>query len=231
MKTSYILLAVLILVTLTGMVATDVLLKQQYQKIDWSNMYYNFDRRDLPSVKNLVIEGAPVNEIVIEQSNTAQAWVEPEHTRFLRIRQQNDTAYVSFSPDYEGVRETLNNAYNDAYVELSTSLILQLPNLQSLRVANGRVTLRKRTANALTVNLRDSRLRTDSMTVNGPVTLTGSRGSVAVLGADRYESLRAVVRDSSGIQLNNTQINVFTPELSPRAEVQLRGQALRWLNP
>ena len=61
------------------------------------------------------------------------------------------------------------------------------------------------------------------------MTLTEQRGSVAVLGTDRYKSLRAVVRDSSGIRLNNTQTNAFTPDVSPRAEVQLRGQALRWL--
>jgi len=226
MKTSYILLAVLLLVTLTGMVATDVLLKQQYQKIDWSNPYQIFDRRDLSPVKNLVIEGSPVSEIVIEQSTTVQALVEPEQDKFLRIRQQNDTAYIAFTPDYEGTREPRNDA-ND---ELGARLVLRLPNLQSLRVANGRVTLRKRTDNALTIDLQNTRLRTNGVVVNGPVTLTGSRGSVAVLGADRYESLRVVVRDSSGIRLNNTQTNAFTPELSPRAEVQLRGQALRWLN-
>jgi len=226
MKTSYILLAALLLVTLTGMVATDVLLKQQYQKIDWNDPYQTFDRRDLPSVRNLVIEGSPISEIVIEQSNTAQALVEPEQAKFLRIRQQNDTAYIAFTPDYEGTREPRNDA-ND---ELGADLVLRLPNLESLRVTDGRVTLRKRTANALTINLKNTRLRTNGVVVNGPVTLIGSRGSVAVLGTDRYESLRAVVLDSSGIQLNNTQTNVFMPQLSPRADVQLRGQALRWLN-
>ncbi|MBC7572182.1 MAG: hypothetical protein H7319_21000 [Spirosoma sp.] len=226
MKTSYILLAVLLLVTLTGMVATDVLLKQQYQKIDWSNPYQTSDQRDFPSVRNLVIEGSPVSEIVIEQSTTGQALVEPEQDKFLRIRQQNDTAYIAFTPDYEGTHDPRN----DADYELSIDLVLRLPNLQSLRVTNGRVTLRKRTDNALIIDLQSTRLRTNGVVVNGPVTLTGSRGSVAVLGADRYGSLRAVVRDSSGIQLNNTQTNAFTPELSPRAEVQLRGQALRWLN-
>ena len=226
MKTSYILLVALLLVTLTGMVATDVLLKQQYQKIDWNDPYQTFDRRDLPSVRNLVIEGSPISEIVIEQSNTAQALVEPEQAKFLRIRQQNDTAYIAFTPDYEGTREPRNDA-ND---ELGADLVLRLPNLESLRVTDGRVTLRKRTANALTINLKNTRLRTNGVVVNGPVTLTGSQNSVAVLGTDRYESLRAVVLDSSGIQLNNTQTSVFMPQLSPRADVQLRGQALRWLN-
>lgn len=226
MKTSHILLAALLLVTLTGMVATNVLLKQQYEKIDWKNEYQNFDQRDLPSVRNLVIEGSPVDEIVIEQRNTAQALVEPERTKFLRIRQQNDTAYVAFTPDYEGTREPRNDAGN----ALGTSLVLRLPGLQSLRVTNGRVMLNKRTENALAIILQNTRLFSNGVVVNGPVTLTANQGSVAVLGADQYESLRAVVRDSGGIRLNNTQTNAFMPELSPRAEVQLRGRSLRWLS-
>lgn len=227
MKTSYVLLAVLLLVTLTSMVATNVLLKQQYEKIDWNNPYQMLDQQTLPPVSNLVIEGAPTVEIIIEQSNTTQALVDPKLAKFLRIRQQNDTAYVSFTPDYEGTRPPRS----DADFQIGEDLVLRLPNLQSLRVTNGRITLRKRTTNALSIDLQNTRLRTSGLIVNGPVTLITSRNSVAVLGADRYESLRAVVRDSSGIQLNNTQTNVFTPEVSPRAEVQLRGKALRWLKP
>ncbi len=227
MKTSYVLLAVLILVTLTGMVATDVLLKQHYKKIDWNNSYQMFDQQTLPSVSNLVIQGSPINEIIIEQSDTAQALVDSKLAKFLNIRQQNDTAYVSFTPDYEGTRPPRS----DADFQIGEDLVLRLPNLQSLRVTNGRITLHKQTTNALTIDLKNTRLRTDGVVVNGPVTLITSRNSVAVLGADRYESLRAVVQDSSVLQLKDTQTNIFTSEVSPHAEVQLRGKALRWLKP
>lgn len=226
MKTSHILLAILAVVTLTGMVATDVLLKQQYDKIDWSDPYQDFDRRTLPSAKHVVIEGAPTAEIVVEQNTgQAQALVQPEQTKFFRLRQQGDTTYVAFTPDYDGVHEPKNNAD----YELNAGLVLRLPDLQSLRITNGRLSLRKRTATTLTISLENTRLRTNQLTTNGPMVLTASHNSFAVLGNDRYQSLRTIVRDSSGMRLNDTETGQFSSDVSPKAEMQLRGQALRWL--
>ena len=226
MKTSHILLAIVAVVSLTGMIATDVMLKQQYDKIDWSDQYQNFERRTLPSATHWVIEGAPTDEIIIERSaGQAQALLNNERSQFFRVRQQGDTAYVAFTPAYTGSHEPKN----DAYRELGTGLVLRLPDLQSLRITNGRLTLRERTVSALAIHLENTRLRTNYLTVNGPMTLTGSRNSFAVLGADRYQSLRTIMRDSSGVQLNDTHTETFSPDVSPKAEVQLRGRALRWL--
>ena len=226
MKTSHILLAIVAVVTLTGMVATDVLLKQQYDRIDWSDPYQNFERRTVPSATHWVIEGAPTDEIIIERSaHTAQALVNNERSKFFRVRQRGDTAYVAFTPNYNGSHEPKNEADR----ELGVGLVLRLPDLQSLRITNGRLTLRERTVSTLAIELENTRLRTNYLTVNGPMTLTASRNSFAVLGADRYQSLQTIVRDSSGVQLNDTQTETFSSNVSPKAEVQLRGRALRWL--
>lgn len=226
MKTSHILLIIIAVVTLTGMVATDVLLKRQYEKIDWSDPYQDFKRRTLPTARHWVIEGAPTDEIIIERStDTAQALVNYERAQFFRVRQRGDTAYVVFTPDYDGSHEPKN----DAYRELGAGLVLRLPDLGSLRITNGRLTLRERTASTLAIQLENTRLRTNYLTVNGPITLTGSRNSFAVLGTDRYQSLRTIVRDSSGVELNDTRTERFSAEVSPKAEMHLRGQALRWL--
>lgn len=226
MKTSHTLLAIIAVITLTGMIATNVLLKQQYDKIDWRDAYQTFDRRELPTVTHWVIESAPTDEVIVEQSTgKAQALIQPERAKFFQVRQQGDTAYVSFTPDYDGSHEPRNDEYN----ALGTGLVLRLPDLQSLRITNGRLTMLKRTATALTIGLDNTRLRTNYLTVNGPMTITGSRNSFAILGTDRYQSLQLTVRDSSGVQLNNTLTEQFTPNVSPKAEIQLRGQALRWL--
>ncbi|GAB3639519.1 hypothetical protein [Spirosoma arcticum] len=226
MKTSHILLAIIAVVTLTGMVATDVLLKRQYDKINWSDPYQTFDRREVPTVTHWVIEGAPTDEVIVEQSTgKAQALIQPERAKFFRVREQGDTAYVTFTPDYDGPHEPKNDAYN----ALGAGLVLRLPDLQSLRIRNGRLTVLKRTATTLAIELDNTRLRTNYLTVSGPMILTGSRNSFAVLGTDRYQSLRLTVRDSSGVQLNDTQTEQFTSDVSLKAEVQLRGQALRWL--
>ncbi|MBC7777684.1 MAG: hypothetical protein H7246_19775 [Phycisphaerae bacterium] len=225
MKTSYVLLATVAAVTLTGLVATDVLLKQQYDKIDWSDRYRTFERRALPSARHLVIEAAPVAEIIVEKNARPHALVDAAYVGFYRTRQRGDTLFVTLTPDFDG----RNDPKNNASAELRTGLVLRLPGLQSLRVRNGRLTIRDFTLNQLAVSLRGSRLRTNQLTVRDSFTLTESGNSFAVLGADRYQSLRVAVRDSSGLQLDNAEAGSFTAEVSPKAEVQLRGRALRWL--
>lgn len=225
MKTSHILLAIITVITLTGMVATDVLLKQQYDRIDWSNPFQDFERRAVPKAQHWVINGFPGAEIIVEQRAKPQALVRPDLLELYRTQQRGDTVFVTFALDKD---VQSNNPRGQDY-ELSTGLVLHVPGLQSLRVRNGRLTLRKLTPVGLVVDLQKSRLRTGELSVAGPFTLTVRENSEAMLGADRYTSLRADVRDSSGIQLNNTQTDTFTTKLSPKAEIQLRGRATQWL--
>lgn len=227
MKTSHILLAILAVVTLTGMVATDVLLKRQYDKIDWSNPYQDFDRRALPSAKHWVIEGAPTAEIVVEQSaDTTQALLLPSMASSYRTRQQDDTLFISFMMNYN---DQARDPHNDIGHELPAGMVLRLPDLQSLRITNSRLTLRQIKLAQLTLSMQNTRLRTSGLNVTGSFELTAGQNSFAVLGADRYQSLRTIVRDSSGVQLNDAQTEQFSSDVSPKAEMQLRGRALRWL--
>ena len=221
MKTSHILLATVALVTLTGMVATNVLLKQQYEKIDWRNSYQDFDRRVVPTATYVVIEGAPTAEIIVERStDTAQALLLPSMANSFSTRQRGDTLLVTFTMNYD---DEPRNPRNDIDNELPAGLVLRLPDLQSLRVTNSRLTLRGFTPKQLTVSLQNTRLRTNGLNVTGSFSLTADQNSFAVLGPDQYQSLRLVVRDSSGAQLNDTQTVQFLPDVSPKAEVQLRG--------
>ncbi len=227
MKTSSILLAVIALVTLTGMVATDVLLKQQYNKVDWKNPYQDYEKRNLPTAKHWVIEGTPTNEIIIEQrTGVSHALVEKETAKYYRTRQQGDTVFVFFTPDYSVGR---NSPRADAERGYSNAVLLQLAGLQSLTAKNARLTLRNWTGEQVAITLENSRLRTDKLAIAGAFDLTASQNSFAVLGPDRYGSLQASIQDSSGVQMNDTQAITFTKQLSPKAEVQLRGQALKWL--
>jgi hypothetical protein len=227
MKTSYILLAVVTLLTLTGMIATDVLLKQEYDKIDWKNPYQGFAKKSLPMAKHWVIEGTPTKEIMILKSaDSSQALIDPDERKFYRTRQQGDTVFVAYTPDYNGNQSGPRNA---ADYELGIPLVLRLPSLQTLRVKNGRLTIRDFSTDNLTVNLMNSRLRTHGITVSNAFDLITSQNSFAVLGEDKYQSLNVTVQDSSGVQLNNTQTETFTKIASPKSEVQLRGQALKWL--
>lgn len=225
MKTSHILLIIITIVTLTGMVATDVLLTRQYKKVDWRNPYQNFERRALPPVRHLVIDAAPIAEVIVEKSDSPQALLLPAMANSYQSRQQSDTLFISFKMNYKGSpRNPRNNSY-----ELSAGLVVRLPAIESLKITNGCLTVRRVTTGPLAISMWNSRLRLYNLAVSDTVDLIENQNSYAILGNDRYPSLRAIVKDSSGIQLNNTQVDTFTKDVSPKAEVQLLGQALKWL--
>lgn len=226
MKTSYSLLALVALITLTGMITTDVLLKRQYTKIDWSDPYQTFERRALPAVRHLVIEAAPIAEVVVEQNPTAQALLLPAMASSYRTQQRGDTLVVSFTMNYTGEKRSPRD---NSWYELPAGLVLRLPTIESVRMTNGCLTLRKMALDSLAVSLENTRLRTQQMTVKDALGIIADQNSFAMLGPERYPSLQAVIRDSSGLQLTNTQLGMLTTELSPKAEIQLSGQALKWL--
>lgn len=227
MKTSHSLLAVLTIITLSGMVATDVLLKQQYDKLDWSNPYQAFDHRTLPIAKHIVIEGAPVAEIIIEKSiDTAQALLLPSMANSYKYTKNGDTLFVSFTMNYDGQSR---DPHQDSNYKLPPGMVLRLPDLQSLRIANGRLTVNNFKAEQLAVSLQNSRLLTNKLTVSKSFSLTVSQNSFAVLGADYYQAIEAIAQDSSGIKLVDSQVDAFHSQLSPKAEIQLKGRSLKWL--
>ncbi|AQG79534.1 hypothetical protein [Spirosoma montaniterrae] len=226
MKTSHILFVITVAITLMGMVATNVLLKEQYRKIDWSDAYQSFEKKPLPPARHLIVRSAPTAEIVIEKSSATQALLLPSMAQSYKTRQQGDTLFIDFTMNYDSSPRDPHNDIND---ELPAGLVLRLPELQSLRAIDTRVTLRNFAPDRLNVSLQNTRLRTHNLTVGGPVSLTASQNSFVVLGDDRYKALQLTIQDSSGAQLNNTQTDAFTPIVSPKSEVQLRGKALHWL--
>ncbi|WP_020606265.1 hypothetical protein [Spirosoma spitsbergense] len=226
MKTSYILLTILALVTLTGMVATDVLLKQQYNTIDWRNPYQQFDTRRLPTARHWVIEGTSTTEIVVlESADKPQALIAPDFTRYYHTQQQGDTVFVTFTPDDTSYQL---DPREDASRELGVRLVLRLPALQTLRIKDGRVTLSELKKDSLWVIVQNSRLRTAGGKLNS-FSVVARQNSFITMGPNQYGSIQATVQDSSGIWLNDTQVNNFTVQASPKADVQLKGRALSWL--
>lgn len=227
MKTSYILLAVIAFITLTGMVATDVLLKQQYDKLDWSNPYQSFEQRTLPVAKHVIIEGAPVAEIIVEKSTKrAQTLLLPSMANSYKCRKSGDTLFVSYTMNYDGQSR---DPHYDIDRTLPAGMILRLPDLRSLRITNGRLTVNDFTTEQLVISLQNSRLFTNKLAVSNAFSLTAGQNSFAVLGADYYRTLAAVVNDSSGIKIVDSQVDAFKSQLSPKAEIQLKGQSLKWL--
>lgn len=242
MKTSHYLLIAAILITLTGMVATDVLLKREYEKIDWSDPYQFFARRALPTARHVVITGTPSRDIIVETGQVitvdmprqsahnepvrmAQALVAPEDSLFFRSHMQHDTLYISFDPD-----ATIQGSPRvEAWADKRVGALIRLPAIQSLTAIDARVKLPQLTVPSLDVTLQNSYLNTFAIAVLGSFRLVERQNSLAELSGGNYKTVNVVVQDSSAVHLNNTQIDAFSPTLSERAEVQFKGKATRWV--
>jgi hypothetical protein len=225
MKTSYYLLTATVLIALTGMVATDVLLKNEYEKIDWSNQYQFFARCALPSTKHIVVDGTADREILIELGQQAQALIAPADSSFFSFRTQHDTLYVSFDPYTTAHQRPIQTVWNSR----SIGLILRLPALVSVSGINTRLTIQERIQPTLDVSLQNSVLFARQLAVSSSFRLTERETSFALLDKGNYRSMQLIVQDSSVTHLKDTRMDAFSPTLSDRAEVQFNGQATRWV--
>lgn len=242
MKTSHYLLIAAVLITLTGMVATDVLLTREYERIDWSDPYQFFARRNLPAATHVVISGTPNRDIVVETGQVivvdvpgrsahnepvrqAQALVAPEDSLFFRSHIRHDTLYISFTPD----TTSHDSPRLEAGVDKRVGVLLRLPVIQSLTAINARVKMPQLTIPSLDVTLQNSYLNPFAIAIPGSFRLVERQNSLAELSGGNYKTINVVVQDSSAVHLNNPQIDAFSPTLSDRAEVQLRGKATRWV--
>lgn len=160
MKTSHYLLIAAVLITLTGMVATDVLLAREYEKIDWSDPYQFFARRSLPAATHLVINGTGSREIFVETGQQAQALIAPADSSFFSFRMQHDTLHVSFNPDTADHERPIRTVWNNP----TTGLVVRLPAFVSVRGINTRLTIQDRTQPTLDVSLQNSVLFANKLT-------------------------------------------------------------------
>lgn len=225
MKTSHYLLIAAVLITLTGMVATDVLLTREYKKIDWSDPYQFFARRSLPSATHLVINGTGSRDIFVETAQRAQALIAPDDSSYFSFRMQHDTLHVSFNPDTADHQRPIQSVWNSR----STGLVLRLPAFVSVRGINTRLTIQERTQPTLDVSLQNSVLFANKLTASPVLRLTETQKSFAILRSGTYKAVEVVVQDSSAIHIDDTQMDAFSPTLSDQAEVQFRGKATRWV--
>lgn len=226
MKTSIKLLCLLAVITLTGMLSVDGLLKQQYDRIDWSNPYQGFTARPLSNVRHVRISGTPDHsEIRIQQGVKPQALIDPQkHTNAsgIEIAQKGDTLLVTFNKKGGGWDSPIDEERNSYH----TTLVLNLPMLSSLYVNNVRVTVSGFETDQLSLTAHHARLKTEKIRVSGTLTVQTENQAFAILDADACGTLQATVRDSSGVNLENIRPNRLITNVAPRAELRLKGNQL-----
>ena len=227
MKPSTILLALVALVGLSGMVANNLLLKQKYDKINWSRPYPTFRRQALPNtIRHVVIETFPVASVVIEAGDTARILVKPDLAIHLKTQQRADTLFVQFMPPGELSSGGFRPRDMFSIPKEGVGLVLHLRELRSLTATDTWLALKRFRPETLAITLNHSRLEALLVSTVGGCRLAVNRGSWAQLGPNRFGSLAVSAPDSGLVQLLGTTAGVFTKTIAPSASVSLQGGAL-----
>ncbi len=223
MKTSIKLLCLLAVVTLTGMLSVDGLLKQEYDKIDWSNPHQGFTIKPLPALRHVRISGTPGFVILLQKDATAQALLDPDlNGHRFTTTQRGDTLLVVLETKDTGWDGPIDNEW-DFY---RTALVLNLPALSSLFVNNVRVKVNGFETDQLSLTAHHARLITEKIRVSGTLSVQTENRAYATLNTDTCGILRATVRDSSGLNMDGIRPGRFISDIAPKGEIRLRGHQL-----
>ena len=175
--TSKILLA--LLVVLTGAVlSSNIILKKEYDKVDKSDIYWNYENVLQQPFKCLVIKGGNTTRIAFEQSpkysvRILQEW-QRYHNGSIKTQVSNDTLYIDF--DF-----TTPIPYEIFWMQATTTVRIFAPELLSV--------------NGFNTNFEMFKLKQKSM----DVTISGkSKFEVESLIPD-FDSLHISQKDSSEV--------------------------------
>ena len=225
MKTSVILFLLSIAVALTGMVSYNLLLKKEYDKIDWSNPYQFYKPQPIRAASHLVLNGNPNHEFLVEYSPTASLLVRPEDAYALRYHQTDDTLFI----DYKPIERYTIKPKNMTSHSFPVRILLRLPDLKQIKASRAHLVVQNFNVDSLTVDTNFTRLTLFNVRVSNSATISLRKESYLEFGAGSYQQMGMRVYDASGFDLHDAQIKQFNPVISDQTEVRLSGQALKWL--
>lgn len=226
MKTSLLLFLVSIGIVVMGLVSYNVLLKKEYDKIDWSNPYQFYKPLPIRAVSYLVLNGNPYHEFLIEYHEKPAALVRPEDSSAVKYRQEGDTLFIDYKPlERYSVKPKLITARS-----LPTRIVVRLPTLKQIIATKGHLVVQNFDTDSLTLNMSFTRLTLFKVKVRQHAQILLQKESFAEFFDGPFNRMKLHVRDDSGFDLHDAKIIQFEPVISDKSEVRLSGQALKWLN-
>lgn len=164
MKVSTIILLVTLVLLVTGLFASNVLLKKEYDKADKSDLYWTYGKILEQPFKHLKIEGGNVTNIAFEQSKKPSVRVlknwDGYEKGLVKTFVKNDTLFVKFPNTYRSPEEK-------EWMKYMTLVRIFSPQLLSVDGFNTNFGLFKLKQKSITINLSGkSRLEVESYLYN-----------------------------------------------------------------
>lgn len=152
MKVSNIILTTALILTVTGMLVSNLILKSEYNKVDKNDPYWTYGKIQDQPFKHLNITGGNITNISFEQSphssvKVLKSW-RGYHDSSLKTYVKQDTLFVMFSNRLENLPEKF-------WLMRMIPVRIFCPELLSITGFDTRITLDKFNRNNLQVSLSE----------------------------------------------------------------------------
>ena len=115
MKLSSRILLAMLIILVSGLLMSNIVLKKEYNKIDKSDLYWNYTTVFSQPFKYIKINGGNITNIAFEQSKKYSVRIlndwERDHRQLLQSSVRNDTLFIKFiyTPDNENEKEWMKH--------------------------------------------------------------------------------------------------------------------------
>lgn len=200
MKLSTIILLVTLVLLVTAMFASNIILKNEYNKVDKSDLYWTYGKILEQPFKHLKIEGGSVTNIAFEPSKTSSVRVFKNWDGYekgtVKASVKNDTLFVKFPNTYK-------DEYEKRFLGWSTLVRIFSPELLSVEGTDTKLGMFKLKQKSLNVTLSGkSKFEVESYLSN-------------------FDTLKISQRDSSEVVFE------MSPDLMTSDPVALEKEALK----
>lgn len=150
MKLSSKILLVIFLLLIAGAFSSNTILKKQYDKLDKSDIYWNYDKVLQQPFSHLKITGGNGTNIIFEQSKKPSVRLLHEwvyyHDGHIKSEIKNDTLYIDFN-------FTPANSFEKFWLEGTVPVRIFSPELLTVTGVNTRFEMDKLKQKSITINM------------------------------------------------------------------------------
>ena len=150
MKLSSIILLVILVSIVTGLFASNLILKNEYEKVDKSDFYWNYKKVADKHFRYLKIDGGNITNIVFEQSKNCSVRVIDYWGGYdkdsIKTFINNDTLYIKFF-------KNSSDLYKKSWLETNVLVRLAAPELLLVEGNNTNFNLEKLSQKSLSIIL------------------------------------------------------------------------------
>jgi len=165
LKLSTLIITVLAVLVVISVFATDLVLKNEYEKRDKNDVYWNYNKLLEQPYSHLKINGGNITNIIFEQGKNPSVrvlkrWLDFKEHDNLTAYIKNDTLYLNFKNKY-------NNINEKDWMQSEVLVRLFAPQLLSIDGVNTNFELQKLKQSNISINLKGkSRLEVETYSPN-----------------------------------------------------------------